>query len=39
MLITMMNQKFRLLNKKPVIRNNNKERAKRRLLNTLSLTL
>jgi hypothetical protein len=28
-----------LLNKKPVIRNNNKERAKRRLLNTLSLTL
>ena len=27
------------LNKKPVIRNNNKERAKRRLLNTLSLTL
>jgi hypothetical protein len=28
-----------LLNKKPVIRNNNKERAKRRLLNILSLTL
>ena len=28
-----------LLNKKPVIRNNNKGRAKRRLLNTLSLTL
>ncbi len=28
-----------LLNKKPVIRNNNKERAKRCLLNTLSLTL
>ncbi len=28
-----------LLNKKPVIRINNKERAKRRLLNTLSLAL
>jgi hypothetical protein len=28
-----------LLNKNPVIRNNNKERAKQRLLNTLSLTL
>ena len=28
-----------LLNKNPVIRSNNKERAKRRLLNTLSLTL
>jgi hypothetical protein len=28
-----------LLNKKPVIRNNNEERAKRRLLNALSLTL
>jgi hypothetical protein len=28
-----------LLNKNPIIRNNNKERAKRRLLNTLSLTL
>ncbi len=28
-----------LLYKKPVIRNNNKERAKQRLLNTLSLTL
>jgi hypothetical protein len=27
-----------LLNKNPVIRNNNKERAKRRLLDTLSLT-
>jgi hypothetical protein len=28
-----------LLNKNPVIRNNNKKRAKRRLFNTLSLTL
>ncbi len=28
-----------LLNKNPVIRSNNKERAKRRLLKTLSLTL
>jgi hypothetical protein len=27
-----------LMNKNPVIRNNNKERAKRRLLDTLSLT-
>ncbi len=27
-----------LLNKNPVIRNNNKERAKRRLMNTLSLS-
>jgi hypothetical protein len=27
-----------LINKNPVIRNNNKERAKRRLLDTLSLT-
>jgi len=28
-----------LLNKKPIIINNNKEKAKRRLLNTLSLNL
>jgi hypothetical protein len=35
MLITMMNKNS---DKKPVIRNNNKERAKRRLLDTLSLT-
>jgi hypothetical protein len=27
-----------MLNKNPVIRDNNKERAKRRLLDTLSLT-
>jgi hypothetical protein len=27
-----------ILNKTPVIRNNNKERAKRRLMNTLSLS-
>jgi hypothetical protein len=27
---------FNLLNKKPIIRNNNRERAKRQLINTLS---
>jgi hypothetical protein len=39
MLIIMIKKKIQtLINKNPVIRNNNKERAKRRLLETLSLT-